>query len=241
MRWFRKKPPQDESPGVGFRNAWDAVDSRAIVTDCCTEQVPVVIVCWPQGSIVQGSFVRLDGTALEFALGAPLAGPPCPALAVANVSFNFRARARVFLAPVLGMQPTERGALLRVRLPDQIAGAEARLSFRVPVGPESGIESQVRTAGGDSIPARALNLSVSGILIEVPRAAGVELAVGASVTLRLEHEGRPVVVEAVVRRRDGERYGLHFPGSLEREDIGDARAIRELIARLERRWHESGS
>jgi hypothetical protein len=231
MGWFRRRdddPPKGSGTPFGLSRPLDRASAERLLDECCAARRPAVVVAWPQGSIAPVRFEWRGPEGLRLTLVAPPRDGAFPPLAVATVSFSARGRATVFLAPVLSCDEST----LRLRLPDEIAGAEARLGYRVPVGPRSGIEGQLRLEDGDAIPVRLVNLSVSGALVEVPARAGVDLGTSAPVVLLLQHGPRRVALDGVVRRRDGTRYGVFFPGALMGDDTPDTRALVALLQHL---------
>jgi hypothetical protein len=246
--WFGRKAggrPDDANPGArgapegsgGADAVWDAPDSTRMVVECCASRLPAVAVSWPHGGVARCRFREIGHGKLTLDADGALDLDTFPALAVAVVSFHWGGRARVFLSPVL---PAAAGAaggpeILTLRAPDRIAGAEARLSVRVPV-PGAELVTELRTPDGDALPVRAVDISVTGLLVDVPIAAGREFSAGDLLRVRIEHGSRSAVVDAVVRRRDGSRYGLFFPGAIDREDAGDAASVREIVAPLVRSW-----
>ncbi len=237
MAWFGRRSDRTRGGGpAGTSPVPPPADQTAALVRACTiARTLAVAVSWPHGGTLRCRFEEARDGELFLAVDAGTTAE-FPALAVAAVSFHFHGRARVFLAPVLGFDDKGGRQRLIVRTPERIAGAEARLAVRVPVRDEAGLAAELRTEDGDAVPVRAVDISVSGILVEIPGAAARELRQGELLRIRLEHGPRAALVDAVVRRRDGARYGLFFPGVLDREDGGDTRAVREIVAPLEKRW-----
>ncbi len=231
MAWFRRRdeePPKGDAAPFGLSRPLDRASAERLLDECCAARRPAVVVAWPQGSVARCRFEWRGPEGLRLTLDAPPEAGAFPPLAVATVSFSARGRATVFLAPVLSCD----AGTLRLRLPDEIAGAEARLGYRVPVGSRSGLEGQLRLEDGDAIPARVVNVSVSGALVEVPPRAGVDLLTGSAVVLLLQRGPLRLALDGVVRRRDGTRYGVFFPAALMGDETPDTRALQALLQQL---------
>ncbi len=238
MAWFGRRSEKGRTGGPAGTSPVpppSGDQTAALVRACTIARTLAVAVSWPHGGTLRCRFAELRDDELLLTVEAG-AAEEFPALAVAAVSFHFHGRARVFLAPVLGFEEKDGRPRLIVRTPERISGAEARLAVRVPVRDNAGLSAELRTEDGDAVPVRPVDISVSGILVEIPGAAARELRQGELLRIRLEHGPRAALVDAVVRRRDGARYGLFFPGVLDRDDGGDTRAVREIVAPLEKRW-----
>ncbi len=244
MSWFRRQRGPEpaggaEAPGVGLGNPWNEADSAAIIRDCCAEHGAAIVVVWPQGHVGAGRFGSTGEHELRIEMQGACEPADFPPLAVANVSFHRRGRALVFLTPVLGLEPPA-GAdalpVLRLLTPNAVTGAEARLNYRVPAPEDGRLTAELHTESGDALPGRVINLSVTGALVELPPAVAREVAVGHQLSVRLQHGKTTLRVDAVVRRAEGTRFGLFFPGIFERSESPEARTLRALIEELVTGW-----
>ena len=100
-------------------------------------------------------------------------------------------------------------ALLRATLvlPDDLTSGNRRSAVRVPV-PRGTVTAAIH--GADDVAVQAIDLALTGVLIEVDANHADELHVGEIVSLRLSIGTIRIVQEAEVRRRDGRRFGLLF-------------------------------
>jgi hypothetical protein len=111
-----------------------------------------------------------------------------PSASLASVAFVWGEQTRMFLAPVLGFhgRPAPEPSTLELEMPLEIASAMAQIRYRVPVFHDSGLD--VKVIPDDSprlVRAQAVNLSLTGILIEFAEGADPHFPVGAGLTIAL--------------------------------------------------------
>ncbi len=86
---------------------------------------------------------------------------------------------------------------------------ERRASVRVAIRPGSNLQAAMLIEG-ENYPARAGNLSASGIFVH-PSGNAPRLPVGDSIEVNIKFEGQDLRLSGIVcYRRDG-GYGVHFP------------------------------
>jgi diguanylate cyclase (GGDEF)-like protein len=107
----------------------------------------------------------------------------------------------------------------------------ARRAPRVPVGTGCKLRVEV-SVGGATWPARAIDLSIVGVLLEFP-AGDPGLSQGDRVTVQLRMGSVLVSLEASVARRQKRRYGLNFEFP---DAEGPTPNLAALVAALEREW-----
>ncbi len=215
-----------------------APDALAVLTDCCRAHTRAVVACFDVGTIAPARFAGLTERDVLLEMTVPADDGDLPPLSLATVSFSHQRRVRVFLATIAGLAPGSpmTPAVLRLRLPGEIAGADPRQIYRVPIMREAALPAWVSTLDGRMLAVRAVNISVAGILVELP--AGEELEIGDRLALRLVDPERRthMEIEAIVRRRDGRKYGLFFPEVLKDGEIEPPAALRGLVSDLESEW-----
>jgi len=245
MSWFRQEDDRDLAAGDhrSGRDRRGVVDASQLLAHCCRRDVRAFVVCPEHTAIASGRFKRLMPQGVLLELDGPVDERTFPPLALATVSFTSGGRARVFMAPILEVEAGDEGGapLIRLALPDEIAGADGRTTFRVPITPEGALVARLLLGEGTSVEVRPLNISQSGILVELPGGTGLELAKGrvVEVELRLDEEEAAVQVEAVVRRRSGREYGLFFPLAVARGAHAASKPLRDIVRELETRWLRS--
>lgn len=162
-----------------------APDALAVLTDCCRAHTRAVVACFDVGTIAPARFAGLTERDVLLEMTVPADDGDLPPLSLATVSFSHQRRVRVFLATIAGLAPGSpmTPAVLRLRLPGEIAGADPRQIYRVPIMREAALPAWVSTLDGRMLAVRAVNISVAGILVELP--AGEELEIGDRLALRL--------------------------------------------------------
>lgn len=145
----------------------------------------------------------------------------------AAVSFPIGGKTAGFVADVTAVDLQADGTLLAtLALPDDIRIGDRRTAVRIPV-PKDAL--QVAVVGGDARgPTRPIDISLSGILIEVDARQAAAMPTGAVVLLSLARGPHDLRIEADVCRRDGLRLGLRF-----RCDDGPPRRLTQIMWKLQ--------
>jgi hypothetical protein len=111
-----------------------------------------------------------------------------------------------------------------------------RRSVRVPIAGQP-LHVVVRGTRGLSWNPAGINLSTTGILVEFPEeVVPPALEPGADLKIELRFENHAVVLDAEVKRRDGNRYGIAFASSRDRDFSLRPDPLRVLVGVLEQRW-----
>jgi len=93
---------------------------------------------------------------------------------------------------------------------------------------------------GSVLQVDAVDLSVTGALVEFSDEEVPDLPVGTRFTVELRLDELVVTLAAEVRRRYGKRYGLFFSDVLADEQLNPPTELSALVARLEQIWLGSG-
>jgi hypothetical protein len=153
--------------------------------------------------------------------------------AACAVTFPLAGRSAGFAARAKGVEPgAGTTVLVTLEVPARIQYNEQRISVRVPV-PDGALGAAILKGGEQLHAVRPIDISLHGILIEVPPGEAAELAEGHRRMLALKFEGKTVLLEVEVRRHDGLRYGMLFiaRGAPPRELV-------KIVATLQQRWSE---
>jgi hypothetical protein len=97
-----------------------------------------------------------------------------------------------------------------------LLGQEQRLTFRVAVRPDSGIEAYLVLAGR-RLPAAVRDVSAEGLFVFLERGPLPALKIGALVDVEVSFEGDEVSLFGVIRSEHAGGYGVFFP---ERDPAG---------------------
>ncbi len=142
-----------------------------------------------------------------------------------------------FMTRVLSrVEHGERGARVRVAMPDSMSGIDGRLAFRVPVlDPRFELELDVPHHGRTRVP--TIDVCIGGAQIQLPDTAPpLELHQRVEVALRLRSASFTTMAE--VRRRAAQRYGLFFADVVREGRVNPPTGLARIVRELERRWLE---
>jgi hypothetical protein len=169
------------------------------------------------------------GVRLEFVRPPPGAISPGDACAV---TFPLGGRTVGFMARAIAFDQDAGGrSWVTLSVPERIQHTEQRLAVRIPVPPDT--LDAVLHVGDGAYAVEPIDLSLHGILVEVPAAAAAEIRPGHRRMLELQLGRHEIVLECEVRRVDGSRLGLLF---IQRDDR--PKALTKIIGELQRRWAE---
>lgn len=152
--------------------------------------------------------------------------------ALVALSFPLAGKSAGFTGPVLWVAEQDGGSLdVTLQVPEALQLKMRRASVRVPV--PSGTMGAAILHGESLQPVIAIDLSLQGILVEFREGEVPDIEEGHRRMVALKLEGKSVLLEAEVRRRDGPRYGMAF---ITRDDR--PRKLIEILTTLQYRWSE---
>lgn len=127
----------------------------------------------------------------------------------AAVSFPVGSMMAGFVARIREIQVTPEGALVAtLDLPERLQLGDRRAAVRIPV-PRDTLTAAI-VGPRTRTPARAIDISLTGILLELDKRHLAAIESASTVTLSLGLGAREIVVRAEVCRRDGLRFGLRY-------------------------------
>ncbi len=100
-------------------------------------------------------------------------------------------------------------------------GQEQRLTFRVAVRPNAGIDAHVVLAGR-KLHAVVGDISAEGLFVTLERGPLAALKVGSMVDVEVSFEGEHVSLYGIIRSQHEGGYGVHFP---DRDPAGKANPL----------------
>jgi len=162
-----------------------------------------------------------------------------PSASLALVAFVWGEQTRAFLAPVVRMdaRPAPDPSRLEIDMPLEIASAMGQIRYRVPVFHDSGLDVKVIPDDRPRlVRAQAVNLSLTGILIEFAEGADPHLAVGAGLTIALSLGKQGVSLAGEVVRTRERQYGIRFRDVWGIPLFDAPEALRMIVRVLERQW-----
>ncbi|MBI3468355.1 MAG: PilZ domain-containing protein [Planctomycetes bacterium] len=206
-----------------------------LLSDCCRARTPASIL-WPEsGAVCSSEFHSVNGGQVRFDVVSRYC-PPSRRGSSCCVVFNHQQRPHVFLASVAECPGSAHSSNLVVTTRSEVMTANRRRAFRVPVPDTSGLRVEVGTSDGLRWPAQAVNLSVTGILVEFPSDGEPGLAIGATVAVRLSLGSDALEIGAEVKQRAQRAYGLFFPQTVVGETVEPPPALAAIVRTLERYW-----
>lgn len=225
----------DRSAGRGSTTT-DAAEIARLVKDWCDRRVRAEVMCGASGTVLFACF----GATAEGAVRLDVVGgDPCPTLplSLCIVTLHMGTVARVFFASLLGCEGTASKRSVWLQMPRAVAGADGRFTFRVPIFDDSGLETSLALGKGSWLGVKALDLSLTGVRVELPVGCPVVLNPDVLSRLKLEHAVGSVELEASVRRAEPPVYGLMFsdlvrPGG----EIVASNQLASIVNALEHAW-----
>ncbi|MGH1347571.1 MAG: PilZ domain-containing protein [Nannocystales bacterium] len=172
----------------------------------CLSKTPVALMAAHMSLSCTGRFrsASSDGVVVE------LPNPPDGTLlgSSAAVTFPSGGGTKGFASEVIGVDKTPEGeTLATLALPEQLTAATRRSAVRVPVPPDTLVAAVVQGDGvrGNVVP---IDISLTGILVELDALRAQRVSVGAHLSLRIALGSLELLLQCEVRRKDGRRMGL---------------------------------
>ena len=207
----------------------------------CDQRRPVTLTAGLPGRILNGRFRFCSGSsgfvAIElFDLPDDARIPestPC------TVLFADGSRSTLFISEILALD-TENHQLpvLRIRIPLQTAKAEARNNLRVPLERETAPGLVVRAPGQIWRP-RPLDISIAGMLVELPEGEGFPVADLDELEIEIAKNGLKIVIEGFAQHRWETFWILYFSDVLRSLRHGEPdvpEQLQMIIDVLESEW-----
>ncbi len=184
---------------------------RSALKSACDSQSPCVLVSLEMASSFRGHLQEVEGPRLRLDLrsAAAIGNPEVDALV--SVSFRTPIGGHAFVTTVLAQGSARPGAIpLVLRLPTQISAADARGSDRIDVRENRAWAAELITVDGRLLQTKPVDISLGGAQVLLPNRPKDAVCVHDRVTLRLQHQGRRLSLNAQVRYRINQHCGLSF-------------------------------
>lgn len=234
--WNRRseqKPEPEPQTRVASSSTLVGDDVRRLLEGCCMRTASAIILCSDVGATYNGRFHELVGDTITVNI-ASSHPPAIKLLSMCVITFNQGTRARVFLSSVVGAETVGDRHSLVIQVPNEMVGAEGRFAFRVPV-----LDPHLATVeferGGVSTPAEAVDVSLTGIQVELPE--DDLFAIDEEVSVHMRVGAVTQSMRGIVRRCSGRRCGVFFPETVHEGGRVEApEALVTIVRDLERIW-----
>lgn len=238
-------PPLDESsesssgPDSSAFQTMEDLDEeelRLTLRRCCSYRRPAIVSSVETPAAFPAFFSSLDGQRLTLTIALPGYQAFFKAASKCLVTFLHRSRSCVFVTSVRGPGPENQAGDLVVDRPAMISRVEMRRFFRVPVSKRSSTSLRIITQDDGSYGARCVDISLAGMLMELPDHVYPTFNVGETVRVEVLFHGQPTEVEAEVRRQHGRRVGVFFPEIYRDGQLQLNEDVATVVKFLEREW-----
>ncbi len=174
----------------------------------CNSQTPVALMAAHMSLSCTG---RLR-SASEEGVVIEIPNPPDGTLlgSTAAVTYPSNDGTKGFVSEITGVDQTSTGeTLATLAIPQRLRAGTRRSAVRVPVPPGTLTAMLVQGDGlrGNVLP---VDISLTGILIEMDALRAQRLAVGTTLSLRIALGSLELLLQCEIRRKDGRRLGLLF-------------------------------
>lgn len=182
-------------------------------------------------------FWRVEGTTMILKIESELPAPLTVGLPVWGV-FENMGRVRTFTSDVVEVvrKPDDSIVGIRISVPDEVKSEDRRRAFRVPKVAPFAVRATLQS--GDHVwQPVVVNLSVLGVLIQLPEEIAKALDDGAPYKLVFDtFEGSATVGAQVVRRVRGGKIALKFPGSIKMGEVAPSPDLAKVVRFAELLW-----
>ena len=213
-------------------------DQTGILKECCESSAPAIILSLEEArTYYHAQLASVSDDLITLNLGRVL--PRSPTIGASCwVSFNYRGDSGAFFSTVAAYYPEQSPApALVLKLGSCIVGVEARMAYRVNVSPDSPLTVQVATRDGRTWDAKAIDMSVAGMLIDFGyQGTCPRLRIGARIDITLRLHSYEVSLKSEVRRQVGSAYGVFFLDVATDEGLLPPPALQHIVGALERDW-----
>jgi hypothetical protein len=209
-------------------------DTYAVIRDCCSYGAPAIILNPESGVVCHARFASVSDGSIGFHLLEDVR--EFPKMKSYLVSFSHGGNCCAFFAAILEYRriPLTAAPYLSLKITTKIFGVEARMSYRIPIETGSVLILRLFTQDGATLHPRPVDVSLTGILIEFGKIDDPDLALSSVVGLEMQLADQTANLKAVVKRRDGHRYGLFFQEVVTGHGIEPPGSLRTIIDALDR-------
>ncbi|MBI5507992.1 MAG: PilZ domain-containing protein [Deltaproteobacteria bacterium] len=213
-----------------------------LIDVCCQQSIPAQILFEGATEPCHGRFSGVaDGkVVIEVGRVDPASLPALDNDAACSVSFQRTTRTLIFISRA-EVERAQDAAVrsVKVGMPKQIAIAQARQFFRVPVPASVRLLVKVQTSADRWRIALPVDISLGGVGFSLVKGGDDDLLIGADVRVHLALGDQQLETAASVVRRAGAVFGLQFVTWDTALDANTPTLLRTIVGRVEQAWIES--
>lgn len=209
-------------------------DTTAVIRDCCSYGAPAIILNPESGVVCHARFASTSDDSIGFHLLEDVR--EFPKMKSYLISFSHGGNCWAFFAAILEYKriPLTAAPYLTLKMSSGIFGVEARMTYRIPIETGSELILRLFSQDGTTLLPRPVDVSLTGILIEFGKVDDPDLPLSSVVGLEMQLANQTVNLKAVVKRRDGHRYGLFFQEVVTGHGIEPPASLRMIVDSLDR-------
>jgi hypothetical protein len=208
----------------------------AILEECSSYRTPALILNPKLNLVFHAHFVEVSKDSITVNLANNVVNDADLWLKIPRlfISFSHNGNCCAFFAEVMEYRDksTVLSPALKLKVSSKIIGMESRMSYRVPIGEKFAPSVRMFTKEGRVFLPKPIDLSYTGILIEFDKKEDPNFQPSDEVRLELRLDKYLIQLKAVVKRRDGNRYGLFFPEIVTQHGINPPQALQKIVASL---------
>lgn len=215
-----------------------AATASPIIRDCCATSAACRINLLHSSQVADAIFREVNGKTIVLNVTHCERDDELLPDALCCIAFPYQTSICAFLDCVKNVRDGASALEVHFMMPDALTITNLRRSYRVPIVAAAGVASLVRLADGSCIEGNVLNLSETGVEIELP-GDDHRLSVDTEVQFELRFREDVIEVPAVIRRRYQSRRALKFRLLSSSESRRRTAALQRVVRSLEQLWLKS--
>jgi len=209
-------------------------DMAEVIRERCSYGAPAIILNPESGVVCHARFASISDDSIGFHLLEDVRD--FPKMKSYLISFSHGGNCCAFFAAILEYKriPLTAAPYLSLKMSSRIFGVEARMAYRIPIGTDAELILRLFTQDGATLHPRPVDVSLTGILIEFGKVDDPDLPLMSMVDLEMRLADQTASLKAIVKRRDGHRYGLFFQEVVSGHGIEPPVSLRRIVDSLDR-------
>lgn len=243
MPLYKIDPPEEEknpSPEAN-QNILEDVEAECEevleeMRACCHEKISVGIIRTDDNQVFQGTFWAVEGTSVILKAETHGAHKLLP-LSTCMISYSRRGQAHLFISLLRSVREESSGdvGFVSLKPPRQVAVAQVRGSFRIPLQDIPELEVSIQAPGQKPVRVLPCNISLGGMMVDFTDGSE-PLSKGSRCKVITRYKNKGMVMDAEIRHKNGSTYGLFFPRVYKGGRFDPPENYRWVVSSLERAW-----